>query len=62
MAKSQAAKGKFVYGKVQRMSRKFANNGIFVREKFISKERLNRNFMSKQKLQVMTKLYCLNAI
>lgn len=44
------------------MSRKFANNGIFVREKFISKERLNRNFMSEQKLQVMTKLYCLNAI
>ena len=44
------------------MSRKFANNDIFVCEKFISKERLNRNFMSKQKLQVMTKLYCLNAI
>lgn len=44
------------------MSRKFANNSIIVCEKFISKERLNRNFMSKQKLQVMTKLYWLNAI
>ena len=44
------------------MSRKFANNSIFVREKFISKERLNENFMSKQKLQVTTKLCWLNAI